>query len=545
VDLYKKGIEEMERGIAVDCSGVGEVWSRAYRLQQKMRTNLVMAKDRLDVLVASHLGSVPTPPNPASHMQWSVPQPHANRRPRRPLVQETCRSSTLPRNFIACENSASSGGESPSVGIDAGSRSPSYARKVPLSSMKQHESSYQRYPGYISPISPAGYTGSSPSSPTRFSTSHAHPLVSPQLSRKRYPSQSSDPSSPLQKTSGVSLRPGSPGGAIPHAHGSQKTRNWRTNGDGGGIDRKAVKRRLSHLKESKLTNTILDEIIDAGPSVLFDDIAGQQAAKQALYEIVILPSLRPELFTGLRAPARGLLLFGPPGNGKTMLAKAVASESTATFFSISASSLMSKYVGEGEKLVRTLFAVAKELQPSIIFMDEVDSLLSLRKDGEHDCLRRIKTEFFLQFDGVSSSQEDRVLVMAATNRPFELDDAALRRFPKRVYVRMPSRSTRMTLLAKLLSRHQNPLSLEELKGIAREAEGYSGSDLTALAKDAALGPIRELNHDQVKEADPSSVRFINLTDFDEALKKIRRSVPVDTLEKYEDWNRLYGDITAS
>ena len=99
-----------------------------------------------------------------------------------------------------------------------------------------------------------------------------------------------------------------------------------------------------------------------------------------------------------------------------MLAKAVASESTATFFNISASSLMSKYVGEGEKLVRALFAVAKELQPSIVFMDEVDSLLSARKDGEHDCVRRIKTEFFLQFDGVASSHEDRVLVMAATNR---------------------------------------------------------------------------------------------------------------------------------
>lgn len=223
----------------------------------------------------------------------------------------------------------------------------------------------------------------------------------------------------------------------------------------------------------------------------WDDIVGQETAKQALQEMVILPSLRPELFTGLRSPARGLLLFGPPGNGKTLLARAVATECQATFFSISAASLTSKYVGEGEKLVRALFAVARDLQPSIIFIDEVDSLLSERSNSEHEASRRLKTEFLVEFDGLPTNPDsDRVIVMAATNRPQELDEAALRRFPKRVYVSLPDKETRAQLLKRLLSKQGSMFSDKDLGRLASLTEGYSASDLTALAKDAALGPIR-------------------------------------------------------
>ncbi|XP_039182932.1 spastin isoform X6 [Crotalus tigris] len=296
--------------------------------------------------------------------------------------------------------------------------------------------------------------------------------------------------------------------------------------------------------DSNLANLILNEIVDSGPSVNFDDIAGQELAKQALQEIVILPSLRPELFTGLRAPARGLLLFGPPGNGKTMLAKAVAAESNSTFFNISAASLTSKYVGEGEKLVRALFAVARELQPSIIFIDEVDSLLCERREGEHDASRRLKTEFLIEFDGVQSSGEDRILVMGATNRPQELDDAVLRRFTKRVYVSLPNEETRLLLLKNLLSKQGNPLTQKELAQLARMTDGYSGSDLTALAKDAALGPIRELKPEQVKNMSASEMRNIRLSDFNESLKKIKCSLSPQTLEAYIRWNKAFGDTTV-
>uniref|UniRef100_A0A671VJ91 microtubule-severing ATPase n=1 Tax=Sparus aurata TaxID=8175 RepID=A0A671VJ91_SPAAU len=282
-----------------------------------------------------------------------------------------------------------------------------------------------------------------------------------------------------------------------------------------------------------------------GSSVSFHDVAGQDLAKQALQEIVILPALRPELFTGLRTPARGLLLFGPPGNGKTMLAKAVAAESNATFFNISAASLTSKYVGEGEKLVRALFSVARELQPSVIFIDEVDSLLCERREGEHDASRRLKTEFLIEFDGVQSGRDERVLVMGATNRPQELDEAVLRRFAKRVYVALPVEETRFKLLKNLLEKHGNPLTQRELRQLSRMTEGYSGSDLTSLAKDASLGPIRELRPDQVRNMKASEVRNISLRDFVESLKKIKRSVSVQTLQLYMDWNRSYGDTTPA
>uniref|UniRef100_A0A3Q3IMG3 Spastin n=1 Tax=Monopterus albus TaxID=43700 RepID=A0A3Q3IMG3_MONAL len=307
-----------------------------------------------------------------------------------------------------------------------------------------------------------------------------------------------------------------------------------------------LKRDMKNFKnvDSKLANLILNEIVDRGASISFEDIAGQDLAKQALQEIVILPALRPELFTGLRAPARGLLLFGPPGNGKTMLAKAVAAESDATFFNISAASLNSKYVGEGEKLVRALFAVARELQPSVIFIDEVDSLLCERREGEHDAARRLKTEFLIEFDGVQSGGDDRVLVMGATNRPQELDEAALRRFAKRIYVTLPDVETRCTLLKNLLEKHGNPLSKNELSYLAKATEGFSGSDLTSLAKDAALGPIRELGPDQIRSMAVNEMRNIKMKDFEDSLKRIKPSVNPATLKMYTKWNKDFGDTTA-
>ncbi|KAI8918724.1 P-loop containing nucleoside triphosphate hydrolase protein [Entophlyctis helioformis] len=286
---------------------------------------------------------------------------------------------------------------------------------------------------------------------------------------------------------------------------------------------------------------ILNEVVLKKPSVSWDDIVGLDGAKQALREIVVLPSLRPELFTGLRAPARGVLLFGPPGTGKTMLAKAVAKESKATFFSISASTLTSKYFGEGEKMVRALFEIARELQPSVIFIDEIDSILTERSESEHEASRRLKTEFLLQFDGIGAEANERMLVLAATNRPQELDEAALRRLVKRIYIPLPESATRSALLMHLLNNHRHSLSASDIRRLVSATQGYSGSDLTALAREASLGPIRALGDDLISTP-ADQIRGITLADFTQALNIIRPSVSAGTLKVFEEWNREKGTV---
>uniref|UniRef100_A0A8C7RXY3 microtubule-severing ATPase n=1 Tax=Oncorhynchus mykiss TaxID=8022 RepID=A0A8C7RXY3_ONCMY len=435
VQWYKRGIAELERGIAIEVAENGEKYERDKRLQAKMITNLIMAKDRLELLVSLLLavsGAVPKKRDSlTTHSSHSLPRP----------------------------------------------------KHTPKKTLPTGHGGLQRSPSFIGP-----------------SSSHTHKTGNRQNCK---PTTTPTSMSPLKK------------------------------------------RDMKNLKnvDSKLANLILSEIIDSGSSVRFEDVAGQELAKQALQEIVILPALRPELFTGLRAPARGLLLFGPPGNGKTMLAKAVAMESNATFFNISAASLTSKYVGEGEKLVRALFAVARELQPSIIFIDEIDSLLCERREGEHDASRRLKTEFLIEFDGVQSGGDERVLVMGATNRPQELDEAVLR------YLNTSYSScnfpTRLKLVKNLLGKHGNPLTQKELSQLARMTEGYSGSDLTSLAKDASLGPIRELRPEQVRNMAANEVRNIRFSDFVESLKKIKKSVGPQTLDLYVRWNKDYGDTTGA
>ncbi|XP_045212612.2 fidgetin-like protein 1 [Mercenaria mercenaria] len=292
--------------------------------------------------------------------------------------------------------------------------------------------------------------------------------------------------------------------------------------------------------EPKMVELIMNEIMDNGPPMTWDDVAGLEFAKKTIKEIVVWPMLRPDIFTGLRGPPKGLLLFGPPGTGKTLIGKCIASQSKSTFFCISASSLTSKWVGEGEKMVRALFAVARSRQPAVVFIDEIDSLLTQRTDGENEASRRIKTEFLVQLDGASTSSEDRLLVIGATNRPQEIDEAARRRFVKRLYIPLPEYPARRTIITNLLRQQSYQLTDQQLDTICARTDGFSGADMATLCREAALGPIRDMSFGDIENISADQVRPIAHQDFEEALQNVKPSVSDKDLDIYIEWNNTFG-----
>ncbi|CAB3234707.1 unnamed protein product [Arctia plantaginis] len=297
--------------------------------------------------------------------------------------------------------------------------------------------------------------------------------------------------------------------------------------------------RLKHI-DPKMIELIESEIIDKGTPIGWDDIAGLHLAKSVIQEAVVWPLLRPDIFTGLRRPPKGILLFGPPGTGKTLIGKCVAAQCNATFFSISASSLTSKWIGDGEKMVRALFAVARCHQPAVIFIDEIDSLLTQRSDTEHEATRRIKTEFLVQFDGAATGDEDRLLIVGATNRPQELDEAARRRLVKRLYIPLPDAGARQQIITNLLKNENNELTLQHIAEVAGLTEGYSGADMRSLCSEAAMGPVRSVPLSQIVSIDRNKVRPVNFQDFVNALQRVKPSVSQDDLGQYVKWNKTYG-----
>lgn len=296
--------------------------------------------------------------------------------------------------------------------------------------------------------------------------------------------------------------------------------------------------------DAKLIELVKSEIMDNGPGIHWDDIAGLEFAKQSVKEMVVWPMLRPDIFTGLRQPPKGLLLFGPPGTGKTLIGKCIASQAGATFFCISASSLTSKWVGEGEKMVRALFAVARSCQPAVVFIDEIDSLLSQRCESEHESSRRIKTEFLVQLDGASTKGDERLLIVGATNRPKELDEAARRRLAKRLYIPLPEKAARRQMVCRLLAQVKHCLSDEDIDTVVSLTQGYSGADMAQLCKEAALGPIRSLSFETLQHITAQQVRPVSFKDFEEALCQVRASVSQDDLHGYVEWNSMYGSTPA-
>ncbi|KAJ1970365.1 Vacuolar protein sorting-associated protein 4 [Dimargaris xerosporica] len=241
----------------------------------------------------------------------------------------------------------------------------------------------------------------------------------------------------------------------------------------------------------KLRSGLEGAILTEKPNVHWEDVAGLEGAKEALKEAVILPIKFPSLFTGKRTPWRGILLYGPPGTGKSYLAKAVATEARATFFAISSSDLVSKWMGESERLVKQLFEMARENKPAIIFIDEIDSLCGTRGEGESEASRRIKTELLVQMNGVGKD-DTGVLVLGATNIPWQLDAAIRRRFEKRIYIPLPDKAARARMFQLHIGDTPCTLSVRDYKLLACKTEKFSGSDIQVVVRDALMQPIRKV-----------------------------------------------------
>ncbi|GAB4322811.1 MAG: hypothetical protein Kow0069_27710 [Promethearchaeota archaeon] len=295
--------------------------------------------------------------------------------------------------------------------------------------------------------------------------------------------------------------------------------------------------------EARLRASIAETIIAEVPDVTWDDIAGLADAKQALREAIVLPILQPKIFTGGRQPWSGILLYGPPGTGKTMLAKAAAHECGSTFFVADSASLTSKWLGESEKLIKELFRLARQNAPSIIFMDEIDSIATSRgQQSEGGGERRMKTQLLGEMQGVRGKEGRIVVVMGATNRPWDIDTAVLRRFEKRIYIGLPDAEAREAIF-KIHSRGVSLGSDVDFRELGRISEGYSGSDIATVCREALMMPVRELDlSGKISAGAEIVVRPVTMEDFRAALASVRPVVKEKDLRRFEDWAQESGSV---
>ncbi|XP_024155565.1 katanin p60 ATPase-containing subunit A-like 2 isoform X1 [Oryzias melastigma] len=334
-----------------------------------------------------------------------------------------------------------------------------------------------------------------------------------------------------------------------------------THDSSGGADTDHMERLLKPLsgfsglsgEMKELAAIISGDIYLHNPNVRWEDIIGLEDAKRLVKEAVVYPIKYPQLFTGILSPWKGLLLYGPPGTGKTLLAKAVATECRTTFFNISASSIVSKWRGDSEKLVRVLFELARYHAPSTIFLDELESVMSQRGSsfgGEHEGSRRMKTELLVQMDGLSRS-EDLVFVLAASNLPWELDHAMLRRLEKRILVGLPSSPARQAMISHWLP----PLSCTggvelktslDYKMLAEQMEGYSGSDIRLVCKEAAMRLVRTVfdsleSHQNCSDISAIQLGAVTTADFVEVIAHTKPSAR-SLMERYTAFEREYQSV---
>ncbi|XP_039291432.1 katanin p60 ATPase-containing subunit A-like 2 isoform X1 [Nilaparvata lugens] len=293
-------------------------------------------------------------------------------------------------------------------------------------------------------------------------------------------------------------------------------------------------------------DSISKEIFVENTGVAWNDVKGVETAKALLKEAVVYPTKYPELFKNILTPWRGFLLFGPPGTGKTLLAKAVATESQSTFFNISASSIVSKWRGESEKLVRALFEVARQQAPSIIFFDELDCVASKSDAVEHEASRRLKSELLVQLDGLADTG-DRVFLLATSNKPWDLDPAMLRRLEKRILVDLPNVEARELMIRhhlppKIIEESNTELRCElDYNYLAEALEGYSGSDIRLVCKEAAMCLMRKAFAalETTQKSDELDLDIMTTADVMEAIQRTKPSA-CDLVQRYRAWFQQSG-----